>query len=108
MENATLEQGIETFIENANKIRKAYFLKSYSKEFEEIHGTYLKLKKGGRKYAKIVTGTSVFCFIEKETGDIYKPASWSAPAKHARGNIHNNKGEGSLSAGAQGIYYLVR
>lgn len=32
---------------------------------------------------------SVHCFINKETGDIYKAAGWAAPAKHARGNIYN-------------------
>lgn len=50
--------------------------------------------KWGRKYAKIVTGTttshamrSVFCFVNRENGDILKAASWKAPAKHARGNV---------------------
>ena len=48
----------------------------------------------GRKYAKIVSGTttsnslgSVFCFVNRENGDILKAAGWSAPAKHARGNV---------------------
>ena len=30
---------------------------------------------------------SVFCFIERETGDILKAASWKAPAKGVRGNL---------------------
>lgn len=29
-------------------------------------------------------GRSVFFFVEKETGDVYKPASFKAPAKHVR------------------------
>lgn len=42
----------------------------------------------GPKYVKVVRAdTSVYCFINKLTGDVLKPASWSAPAKHARGNI---------------------
>jgi hypothetical protein len=48
---------------------------------------------GGRKYIKIIeTGfqTSVFCFIEKETGFVFKAASWNAPAKTPRGNIYTN------------------
>lgn len=32
-------------------------------------------------------GTNIKAFIDKKTGDIYKPASWKAPAKHARGNV---------------------
>ena len=29
----------------------------------------------------------IVAFIDKATGDIFKPASWKAPAKHARGNV---------------------
>tara|TARA_B110000238_G_scaffold143741_1_gene155038 strand:- start:590 stop:733 length:144 start_codon:yes stop_codon:yes gene_type:complete len=35
-------------------------------------------------------------------GDLLKPASWSAPAKHARGNILN----GSASYDSYGPNYL--
>ena len=48
----------------------------------------------GRKFAKVVrvrpdsvTGGAAHAFIEIATGDIFKPATWAAPAKHARGNI---------------------
>lgn len=46
----------------------------------------------GKKYIKIVVkeggeDRSAFCFVNKENGDVLKPASWSAPAKGARGNI---------------------
>ena len=49
----------------------------------------------GRKYAKVVcTDTyngresrSVFCFIDRNTGDVYKPATWKAPAKGVRYTI---------------------
>lgn len=30
---------------------------------------------------------SIVCFIDKETGDILKPASWKVPAKGIRGNV---------------------
>lgn len=33
---------------------------------------------------------SVHCFIDKETGDVFKAAGWKAPAKHARGNIYRD------------------
>lgn len=43
---------------------------------------------GGRKYIKLVrNGTSAYAFIDAQTGDVYMPAGWSAPAKHVRGNI---------------------
>lgn len=41
----------------------------------------------GRKYCKILRGNVVHCFVDLSNGDILKAATWSAPAKHARGNI---------------------
>lgn len=49
----------------------------------------------GKKFAKIAVTSygqkSVHCFVEISTGDIYKAATWSAPAKGVRGNISNEK-----------------
>lgn len=46
----------------------------------------------GPKYVRIVkrdgASASAYAFINKENGDILKPASYKAPAKHARGNIY--------------------
>ena len=51
----------------------------------------------GKKYLKVVReefdtfqnrnewrDSTVHAFIDKKTGDVYKPASWKAPAKHVR------------------------
>lgn len=42
----------------------------------------------GTKYLKIVMSDhgskSVHAFVHRQTGCVYKPASWKAPAKHAR------------------------
>ena len=43
----------------------------------------------GRKYLKVIMETggssrSVHAFVDKKTGQVYKPASWQAPAKHVR------------------------
>lgn len=52
----------------------------------------------GKKYFKVYRrevkdgigrNESIVAFIDKVTGDIYKPASFAAPAKHARGNINS-------------------
>ena len=53
--------------------------------------------KTGKKYYKIVQmefdtfqdrneyrAGSVHAFVDKQTGQVYKPASWQAPAKHVR------------------------
>ena len=53
----------------------------------------------GQKYYKIVNGyvedgvlkqRGVHAFVDKQTGDIYKPASWRGPAKGARANVLND------------------
>ena len=38
----------------------------------------------GRKYHKIIDANSVHCFIDKNTGEVYKAASYKAPAKGVR------------------------
>jgi hypothetical protein len=50
------------------------------------------IQEGGRKYHKIVMeydngSKSVHAFIDKKTGDVFKPASFKAPAKIARYNV---------------------
>jgi len=55
----------------------------------------------GNKYVKLVSGSSVWGFIAKgdgvlkgipyKYGDVFKPASWSSPAKYVRGNILEGK-----------------
>lgn len=46
----------------------------------------------GRRYTKVFAyqgnRRSLWCFVD-ENGDILLPASWRAPAKHARGNIYD-------------------
>lgn len=46
----------------------------------------------GSKFIRVVHGSkgshSVYCFVEKATGNILKAAGWKAPAKGARGSIY--------------------
>lgn len=77
-----------------------------TQRLEEIeNGTanlYKYIVKKGRKYLKIINQQyddmgayathqykdgSVHAFIDRETGDVYKPASWNKPAKHVRYNL---------------------
>ena len=77
-----------------------------TKRLEEIeNGTanlYKFVVQKGRKYLKIINQQyddmgayathqyrdgSVHAFIDRETGDVYKPASWAKPAKHVRYNL---------------------
>jgi hypothetical protein len=46
----------------------------------------------GRKYHKInVKNGGVHAFIDKNTGEVYKPASYKAPAKHVRYDLRRIK-----------------
>tara|TARA_Y100000592_G_scaffold89196_1_gene146106 strand:+ start:6006 stop:6377 length:372 start_codon:yes stop_codon:yes gene_type:complete len=69
----------------------------------------------GRKYHRIImeTGTgsrSVHAFIDMNTGEVYKPASWKAPAKIVRYNllIIESREECFARADWAGSYLYVR
>lgn len=48
----------------------------------------------GKKYARIVKhaygSRSVYCFVDLDTGDVLKAASWKSPAKGKRASIWND------------------
>ena len=63
---------------------KVYTGKRYYKIVQQEFETWEKSK----YYGQYRDG-AVHCFVDKETGDVYKPASWSAPAKHIRFTFQN-------------------
>ena len=79
---------------------------TYSKEqLAKIVSGTAKLDKfryyEGKKYLKVVReeyderndrwrDTTVHAFVDRKTGDVFKPASWKAPAKHVRFNLSND------------------
>lgn len=72
-------------------------------------GYSVEVEPRGTKYAKLVTfdGTQrmVAAFVQRDTGEIFKPASWRAPAKHARGNIFSeHNGAEALSEDGHVLY----
>jgi len=67
----------------------------YAKNYKNLSPSVISVDPRGSKYKRIVTTSgssrSVHCFIEVATGDIWKAASWKAPAKNfPRGNIYND------------------
>lgn len=65
----------------------------------------------GKKYVKLVRtdnvgSRSAEAFVNLETGDIFKAASWAAPAKHARGNIYKDDNGMSAVDAAGFVRYL--
>lgn len=64
---------------------------------------------GGRKYIKIMRRSGgnygVYCFIERATGNILKPASIKAPVlNHSRGNIYGT--QPLAGCGPYGVAYM--
>mgnify|MGYP003333117105 FL=1 len=76
---------------------KNAILADYAKFLKEIDGSVDKFGvefEIGSKYVKIVTisgggSRSVHSFVEKSDGNIWRAASWKAPAKNfVRGNVY--------------------
>jgi len=65
----------------------------------------------GRKYHKILDKKgSCHAFVNKETGEVFKPASWNAPAKHVRYDLRRIKQRRECFANADwsGGYLYVK
>ena len=61
-----------------------YLQDDYDSERYDNGGRYKFTIQTGRKYHKIHDGNGVHAFVDKNTGEVYKPASYKAPAKHVR------------------------
>lgn len=75
-----------------------YHSQQIAKIYETGADAEFYLDPSPRKYYRLVmrylTGNkqrSVHAFIDKATGDVYKPASWKSPAKHIRYNLLDDK-----------------
>ena len=71
IENGTYKDLYKFTFKTGKKFHKVYFL-----QYEEA-SEYYNRPAGYR-------AGSVHAFIDKQTGEVYKPASWKAPAKHVR------------------------
>ena len=71
IENGTYNGLYKFTFKTGKKFHKVYFL-----EYQEA-SEYYNRPAGYR-------AGSVHAFIDKQTGEVYKPASWKAPAKHVR------------------------
>lgn len=99
---AHFEKHFQTWLEGSQAICD----ENHQERFPMLTRPVLTVKKG-RRYIKIIRSdphSSVHAFVDKN-GDILKPASWKAPAKHARGNIFDDE-NGLASMGEYGPAYL--
>lgn len=111
-EPKNIEKAVKIYVKGVQQIIDDIYKKQYS----NLKSPEITFKKGGR-YIKIIktersgSGTSVHSFIDAkegpEFGNIYKPASWKAPAKGARGNVFSTQNglEAIGKSGTGGIWY---
>ena len=65
-----------------NRIDEQYG-KYYEKTLTNLTYEPITINKG-RRFDKLVQGGSVYCFVEKSTGDVYKAQTWKQP--YTKGN----------------------
>lgn len=97
---------VAEFLTKVNEQRKEYYKNMSSKSNTDL------VMEVGNKFLKFWDGSTCWGFISRvdgdlkgapiKKGDLLKPASWKAPAKHARGNIL----DGTARYGVYGPEYL--
>lgn len=108
-----VEQAIETWLTNVQDFISDY----YSKSFPHLAPPKV-VTAGGTKYLKIrfeeeggsidrpSVGWRAYAFIDLSNGNIYRPATYKAPAlPHPRGNVLDEHG-GMKWVGPYGMAYL--
>ena len=75
-------------IENGTANLMKFKVKTGKKFYKIVQMNYEKFWKNGiiREFENVYgyREGSVHAFVDKQTGQVYKPASWQAPAKHVR------------------------
>lgn len=79
---------IESFRIKMHEANEAHYAELESKIPGYYGGITVSIGKKNAKYILETSGSkTVVCFVELETGNILKAASWNTPAKGARGHI---------------------
>jgi hypothetical protein len=97
------EQQIADFAKACQAMREAY----HAKVGDTVNSAHIGYSIG-KRYARLTSPNgsnpdgSCWAFVDMHTGDVFKPAGWSKPAKHARGNI----AKGVEGMGPHGPAYL--
>jgi hypothetical protein len=78
----------EALIEQVNNLQKVTSIENnrnfYSVLTYDVAKKYIKVWQSDCYDGVVREGRRCFMFIDKETGAVYKPASWKAPAKGIR------------------------
>ena len=92
-----LEENVKPYVDSFNHMDSVTFrqdggmkyikVKSFQVNIDTNHETGVKTLVGGER-------GSIHCFVERTTGDIYKPAGWKSPYlkgnNAVRGNIYDS------------------
>lgn len=112
MDRAAFETALEGFRAASEDVLLAHFARNgftfavpYVETSERRGPKFVKLWRGETHTGQEPRLSSIHAFVEIETGDIFKPASTKAPAKHKRGNIYENAGRSCLTE-AGGVAYM--
>ena len=80
-ENLTLSEKVEKWVWQLCRALEANYDRRYPNSSDPVRFSI----ESGRKYWKIMQNQGgVHAFIDKKTGQVYKPASWRGPAKIVR------------------------
>ena len=86
---------IDSMKRMASRSDSSTYANEQLEKIESGEAKLMKFRANGKKYFKIIQqearneageyrDRSVVAFIDKKTGEIYKPAGWKGPAKHVR------------------------
>ena len=78
---AEIENGTANLMKFEVREGRKYY-KVVQSEFETWNGS---------KYYQQYRDSSVHSFVDKETGEVFKPASWNRPAKHVRFDMRDER-----------------
>ena len=104
------QRSIPTMVLDWTEELVRYLQDDYDSESYDPGGRYKFTIQTGRRYHKIHDGNGVHAFIDKNTGEVYKPASYKAPAKHVRYDLRriHQRHECFSSADYIGSYLYMR
>lgn len=84
------DAALAAYLAGATKLREEWLARMYTRTKPPV---ILFSTMPGPKYLRVVVEEdggnqrSVYSFVERATGDVYKPEGWKKPAKHVRSNI---------------------
>jgi len=107
----TFEAALARFVETMSQYRKAHYAK-HTPNLLDTNEWQLHIDPNGQRYVRIFIrsysgGRSVYCFVEKATGLVFKASSWKSQAQHPRGTIYTQDFK-SYGCGLYGAEYLRR